>query len=155
MKGWFVVVPFQKTDGEDNWTSLHCALIFIEDEVMQNPEFGRNEGITEFISSYVYPHADASVWGPCADWGSSPERSDDDGFYITAVCPEDDNEEEEMQTTLLQVRDSAAKAFKTRRDAEKWRDGLRVFEWHTEHDVPKFIIEDDTITQVLTDCEKS
>lgn len=154
MKGWFVVVPFQVTDGEDNWTDLKAALVFIEDEALQNPQFGISEGISDFIGGYVYPHADSTVWGQCADWGSAPEHAGDGGYYITAVNPAEADEDEEMQTTMLQIREPTAKAFKTLRDAEKWRDGLRVFEWAVEQDVPHFTIEDDTITQVLRDCEK-
>lgn len=153
MKGWFVAVPFQVTDGEDNWTDLKVALIFIQDDVVENPQFGISEGTREFIEGYVHPHADSKVWGPCADWGSSPEALEDGGYYITAVNPAEADEEEEMQTTMLQVRDTA-KAFKTLRDAENYRDSLKVYEWVVEQDVPHFTIEDDTITQVLRDCEK-
>ena len=60
----------------------------------------------------------------------------------------------EFLQSLLQIRQQQARAFKTLRDAETYRDSLKVYEWTVEQDVPDITIEDDTITQVLTDCEK-
>lgn len=117
----YFVVPYKVTDEADIWSSPRCALIEADDT---------EKAVEDFILACVHPHADSTVWGNAANWGTRPERLEDGDFYIVGSDPTDpDADLDEPTTIMLSILEDKTQGFETQEEAEDYRDGLCTFEW--------------------------